>query len=190
MTHTEQAMIQSLLSSAERRFYDVGVQMILDNLPETDQLAVEHLLECPDGILDPYRENLVRYFPFLGSSFAPPERHSVARFEHFDFLAREHASFLRSVEAAIFQAAEPERNRIASRLALLPGIRYEPIQGRPAVLAAADTVVTVFLIDGPATVGRIASQVEELRFRRLVRCRNTGIDGDSHDSSQCFLPLP
>jgi len=125
MTYTNHAMVRSLLFSEEQRFREVGLQMVLRDFPDTDSLAVEYLFECSSDLLDTYRENLIRYFPFLGNPFAAPLNHSTAHFKHFDFLAREFERFISSIKTVMPHVSQADRKQTIARLALLPGIRYE-----------------------------------------------------------------
>ena len=93
--------IRRLLFSEEDAFYEVGVQMLLGNLRQTGTLAVEALLACSPQRLTAYRENLIRYFPFLGTPFAAPTTTAPDRFELFEYLAEEFRHFLSSVRTVM-----------------------------------------------------------------------------------------
>lgn len=117
--------IRRLLFSEEDAFYEVGVQMLLGNLRQTGTLAVEALLACSPQRLTAYRENLIRYFPFLGTPFAAPTTTAPDRFELFEYLAEEFRHFLSSVRTVMESLAPSEREGFMAQVALLPGIAPE-----------------------------------------------------------------
>ena len=59
------------------------------------------------------------------------------------------------------------------------GILDETIQRRARIFRARDAVIDVRL-SGPALGLDVATQLEELIFRLLIECRDSGVDGGSH----------
>ena len=117
--------IQQLLSSPEPEFKRVGMQQLIGGLPDTSDVALDYLVQCPDEEADVFSKNLRRHLPFLRPGFATPPQATTASFDLFSSTQKSMEVFLASLRRLLAEGSVSQPERLLKRLSGFPGIARE-----------------------------------------------------------------